>query len=119
MSGVPMKKVKDLTQEDLDLLYSVPKNPCYICKSVKCYKPECIKLYTYQCAMKKYENTGLEEIAKNLVHLNSIRGKIKELENELNKLKETEATDIKNLQETGILDTSGYLIRTLDDLNKN
>ena len=52
MSGVPMKKVKDLTQEDLDLLYSVPKNPCYICKSVKCYNPECIKLYTYQCAMK-------------------------------------------------------------------
>ena len=119
MSTVKNKTLKDLTQEDLDLLYNVPAYPCYICKSVRCYNPDCIKLYNYICGMKKYKNTGLEEIAEDLANLNATRKRIKEKEDEINEIKKTETECIKKLQKTGVLDASGRLIRTIDDLKIN
>lgn len=100
-------------------MYNVPENPCYICKSVKCDNPACTKLYNYMCEMKKYKNTGLENIAENLANLKGTREKIKELENKLYDLKEAETESINELQKTGVLDASGRLIRTIDDLKIN
>lgn len=119
MSTVKNKTLKDLTQEDLDLLYNVPEDHCYTCKSVKCDNPACTKLYNYMYAMKKYKNTSLEDIAENLANLKGTRESIKELENKLHDFKKTETECIKKLQKTGVLDASGRLIRTIDDLKIN